>query len=48
LAIWWTKGELSADHVFARWSALWRFAENVIVDHRPLKAAKRQRRPTVG
>jgi hypothetical protein len=38
------KGQLSAEEVFALWSALWRFSENVIVDHRQLKADERKRR----
>ena len=38
------KGQLSADEVFVLWSALWRFSENVIVDHRQLKADERKRR----
>jgi hypothetical protein len=38
------KDQLSADEVFALWSALWRFSENVIVDHRQRKAAERKRR----
>ena len=28
------KGQLSADEVCALWSVLWRFSENVMVDHR--------------
>ena len=38
------KDQLSADEVFVLWSALWRFSENVIVDHRHLKAEERRRR----
>jgi hypothetical protein len=38
------KGALSADDVFALWSALWRFSEQVIVDHRRLKVAERKHR----
>ena len=37
------KDELSADDTFALWSALWRLSENIIVDHRQLKAAERKR-----
>ena len=39
-----SKGALSADDVFAIWSALWRFSEKVIADHRRLKAVERKRR----
>ena len=38
------KDQLSAADVFALWSALWRFSEKVIVDHRRLKATERKRR----
>ena len=38
------KGQLSPKEVFALWSALWRFSENVIVDHRQLKTDERKRR----
>jgi hypothetical protein len=40
------KGELSADDAFELWSALWRFSEKVIADHRRLKAAERKHRRT--
>jgi hypothetical protein len=43
-----TKDELSAADVFALWSALWRFSEKVIVDHRRLKATERKRRRAGG
>ena len=38
------RGQLSADELLALWSELWRFSENVIVDHRQLKADERRRR----
>ena len=38
------RDELSADAVFVIWTALWRFSEKVIADHRRLKAAERKRR----
>lgn len=40
------KDALSADDMFALWSALWRFSEKVIADHRRLKSAERKRRRT--
>ena len=42
------KEELSAADVFALWSALWRFSEKLIVDHRRLKATERKRRRAGG
>jgi hypothetical protein len=42
------KDQLSAADVFALWSALWRFSERVIVDHRRLKATERKRRRVGG
>ena len=42
------KDGLSAADVFALWSALWRFSEKVIVDHRRLKATERKRRRAGG
>jgi hypothetical protein len=42
------KEEPSAADVFALWSALWRFPEKVIVDHRRLKATERKRRRAAG
>ena len=37
------KDQLSADDMLALWSALWRFAKQVNVDHRQLKVAERRR-----
>ncbi len=38
------KAALSADEVFALWSALWRFSEKALADHRRLKTVERKRR----
>jgi hypothetical protein len=40
------KEGFSAEDAFVLWSALWRFSEKVIVDHRRLKVAERKRRRT--
>jgi hypothetical protein len=40
------KEAFSAEDAFVLWSALWRFSEKVIVDHRRLKVAERKQRRT--
>ena len=37
------KDQLSAEDMLALWSALWRFAKQVNVDHRRLKLTERKR-----